>query len=241
MSPDDISGGEVFFSSKVTHYLTRVLRLKIGDQVEVLDGSRQLTVSIDSIHGGSVKGKVLQSDAAPERREPHVTLAFGCVRPGPFQEILRHGTEIGVSIFVPVISERVTRRPEHRKDRWQSVIASASAQSRRPLLPKIKPPISLRDFLGTLDEPCLRLLLFSGQGASPILDALAERPGWESAVILTGPEGGFTSAEHNEANQAGFVPVTLGRSVLRTETASILAVGAVCLWYDRLTCPNGME
>ena len=129
VSPDDVSGGEVFFSPKATHYLTRVLRLKPGDEVEVLDGTQQLIVRIDSTHGGSVKGKVLQSDAAPERKEPHVTLAFGSVRPGPFQEILRHGTEIGVSCFVPVISERVTRRPDHRKDRWQSVIASASAQS----------------------------------------------------------------------------------------------------------------
>ena len=60
-------------------------------------------------------------------------------------------------------------------------------------------------------------------------------------MILAGPEGGFTAAEHDAANQTGFVPVTLGRSVLRTETASILAVGAVCLWYDRLTCLNGVR
>ena len=239
VSPDEISDEDVTFSSKAAHYLSRVLRLKPGDVVEVLDGTRQVIARIDSIRSGEVRGTVLQCCVAPGSGEPHITLAFGCVRPGPFQEILRHGTEMGVSCFVPIISGRVNRRPEQKKERWKSIISAATAQSQRPLLPEIRPPVGFGEFLGTPEHSSLRLVLFSGQGSRPIVQALSESTGWESAVILAGPEGGFTPAEHNEANEAGFVPVSLGRAILRTETACIVAVGAVSLWHGRSTSPNG--
>lgn len=230
VSPGDCCGSEVLFPTKIAHYVTRVLRLRTGDRVEVHAGERQLLVQLHCAHNGEVRGEVLQSCLAEPGYGPHVTLAFGCVRPAPFQEILRHGTELGVSCFVPVISTRVTRRPEDKKERWDTIVASASAQCHRPVLPEVRPPVALSRYLTEVDRSSLRLILSCAKGCQPILEALSGRC-WDSAIILAGPEGGFTHTEYEHAMERGFLPVTLGPSILRTETAAIVAVGALSLWY----------
>jgi len=146
-------------------------------------------------------------------------------------EILRHGTELGVSRFIPLLSHRCNRKPREKKDRWETIVAAAAAQSGRLELPALEAPMPLKEFLAEQSCAGCNIVLATSPHGSPLLRILDDEAG-SRIVILVGPEGGFTPDEEIEAGEAGFVPATLGPRVLRTETAAITAAGIVCAWHD---------
>lgn len=231
VSPEDFSSEGVNFPGAAVGYLKRVLRLKPGDQVTVFDGACEYLVRLIGRRGG-FKGEVIESQGAG-RTEPEITLAFGCVRPGPLDEILRHGTELGVSRFVPIISRRTSRRPEERKQRWHAVVSSAVAQSGRIQVPSVDAPVSFEEFINQ-DHACdVRFILSAGQEAPPLLSALGSET-LRMVTLLIGPEGGFDPPEEDAATRAGFSAVSLGFHVLRTETAAIGALAVIASRLDQV-------
>lgn len=232
VSASQISGGQIVFSVKDIHYLKSVLRLRIGDPVQVFDGAHEYAVQLETGDAGNLIGRVLdrarQEDPADRFQ---VTLAFGCVRPGPFSEILRHGTELGVCRFIPLLSRRATRRPAEKKERWEAIVKSAAEQCGRVQCPEVEAPVVLEDFLGSDRRDHTRLLLSPSAQATPLLEILeTERP--SEAIVLVGPEGGFHEDEEAHAVRSGFVPVSLGSNILRTETAALMAGGLLLTWHD---------
>ncbi len=175
---------------------------------------------------------MITSRAQREHEGLDITLAFGCVRPGPFQEILRHGTELGVRRFVPVLARRTVRRPERRKERWEHVIASAASQSGRTTLPVMESPVDLEGLIASTADSRTRFVLSPHSSARPLLESLEhEHP--RALLLLVGPEGGFDETEEERAVEEGFKRVGLGPGILRTETASVVAVGVCFAWLHR--------
>ena len=233
ISPEELSADRVSFSGQDARYLYKVLRLKPGDKVEICDGTRDYLVRLTSCNRGAVQGTVIESGSPAKPEGIEITLGFSTIRPGPVQEILKHGTELGVSRFVPILSLRANRRPSEKKQRWEAVVASASAQSRRGFLPEIEIPMTFDQFIEREGQDEVRLLLSTAPEAVPILAALEERPP-QKVVILAGPEGGLDASEIKKAIDAGFESVSLGRNILRSETAALVAAGMVVLWHDWL-------
>jgi 16S rRNA (uracil1498-N3)-methyltransferase len=232
VSPEQLCEDRIVFSARDSHYLKSVLRLRAGDFVEIFDGTGEYSVQLDAGNSGTLIGCVQEARPreVPEERI-HVTLAFSCVRPGPFADILRHGTELGVCRFVPVLSQRVTRRPTEKKERWEAIVKSAAEQCGRVRCPEVEPPITLALFLDRDPGDATRLLLSPDAEAAPILEILeTERPC--QVVLLVGPEGGFDREEEARAQRAGFLPVSLGPGILRTETAAFVAGGMFVMWHD---------
>ncbi len=206
------------------------MRLKAGDEVQAFDGSREHLVKLTNLGRDAVCGLIC--DSVPVHEEQlKITLAFACLRPGPMQEILRHGTELGVSVFVPLLTARANRRPLEKKERWDDTVAGASGQCGRGTVPTVRNPTTLEQFLENEECPQTRLLLSRAAGAMPIWAALESRT-HEDVIILVGPEGGLEPSEESRAINSGFLPVTLGPSALRAETAAIVATGAVVLSRD---------
>lgn len=154
-------------------------------------------------------------------------------------EILRHGTELGVDRFIPVLSRHCNRKPKERKDRWEKIVAGAVEQSGRPGLPRLDTPVPFKEFLAEVPRFLSAALLIASPRGSPVLRVLDDSPFFRT-VILVGPEGGFTQAEETEAAEAGFVSAALGPGMLRTETAAITAVGIVAAWYG-IRCTAGFR
>ena len=219
----------ILFSPKDSHYLRAVLRLQTGDQVEVFDGVARYAVRLAALRGGRFQGNVIE--ACITEPEPSITiaLAFACVRPAPFQEILRHGTELGVSHFIPLLTQRTTRRPTEKRERWESIVRSACAQSGRCIPPRVEDPLTLEQFICRGIEEDTRLLLSPNPQAFPLL-GLLRNASPQRAVVLVGPEGGLEPSEESFAIDAGFLAVSLGTAILRTETAASIAVGMLSLW-----------
>lgn len=198
--------------------------------MEVFDGGTKHLVRLTRCEKREVAGEIISSREEAAKPEPEIVLAFGCVRPGPFQEILRHGTELGVSRFIPLITRRTTRRAEATKARWNTVVASAAAQSGRSRIPFVEEPVSLSRFLERDWDTDLKLVLSVHAAGQPLLTALSS--GISRVVLLVGPEGGLELSEEKEAEAAGFSPIGIGGGVLRAETAALASVAVIVNWYD---------
>jgi len=222
--PDALRGDIIEIAGEPLHHLRTVLRLGPGTEVLLLDGlgcccrARLQSVGRDLAVAAAVSRWVETEAPCPLR------LMQALPKGDKFDLVLQKGTELGVTIFQPVLSGRAIPRPEAgRTARWERIVREAARQSRRPCLPQLTPLLPLDVALASVQEP-LRLVLWE-QGAAPLREVLpAQPPG--GLAVLVGPEGGFGEVEVKAVAAAGFAPVHLGPRILRTETAG-LAVAAV--------------
>jgi len=234
--PDVFSGDEVRLEGDLAHRLSRVLRLEAGAAVVLLDGSGlEYETRLDVVGPQRVTGKVL--GRRPGRAEPRVRLVLyqSLVKGERFDWVLEKGTELGVAAFVPLLSRRNVVRAapgrQGRPERWYRVVREAAEQCGRCVLPEILPAEGLQEALS--EAANLRLLPWEGEEALGLAAALRQaRPALEAAerptvAVLIGPEGGFAADEVALAREAGAQIVSLGRRILRSETAGIVAAAAV--------------
>lgn len=214
-------------------HASRVLRLKPGSLVVVVDGlGNALRGEIASNTAGRTEVRV--HSEVRDLGEPSVrlTLAAGLSTRYKFDAVIQQGTELGVSRFVPVLTEKskVTveddRRAKAKQTRWTKVAVAAMKQSRRSCLPQVSLPTTLADFLAQFDEEDTGLIFHPGKSAVSLdqidLSELSRR-----VTLLVGPESGFSDDEIIAAETAGCKAVSLGRRVLRTETAGPVVTALV--------------
>lgn len=226
--PDEVRIGQtVALPAEILHHL-RVLRMTPGEHLELLDG-----------RGGIAGARIieLQRDSATVaidtwRREDddglELHLLQGIPKGSKMDLVLQKGTELGVTRFTPVFCRHgdvqlPRERLASRTERWARIAQEAARQCRRERLPRVDPPQPLSEALA--DCPASLRLMPWEQEARPLGSVLAIPPP-ASVAVLIGPEGGFAPAEAALARAAGFIPVSLGRRILRSETAG-LAVTAV--------------
>lgn len=219
--PEALLNRDVIISHDAFHHLS-VLRLRVGDELLLLDGDGHLgRAKLQSISRSTAVAQVLESWQEQEELLP-LRLIQGLPRGEKFEWLLEKGVELGISTFTPVLSERSQLRGE-KFARWQKIIQEAARQSRRPILPVLEELRPLPQALSETNE-ILRLMLWE-EGSIPLNAALPQDlPA--SCALLVGPEGGFSTVEAQAAAAAGFVPVSLGKRILRTETAG-MAVAAI--------------
>jgi 16S rRNA (uracil1498-N3)-methyltransferase len=234
--PDSFSGDKVRLEGDLAHRLSRVLRLQSGDAVVLLDGGGlEYETRLEEVGPRCVTGAVL--GRRPGLPEPRVRLVLcqSLVKGERFDWVLEKGTELGVAAFVPLLSQRSVMRPasgrSERPERWHRVVREAAEQCGRSVLPEILPTQSLEQALSTATD--LRILPWEGEEALGLAAALREaRPTLEAVkrptiAVFIGSEGGFAADEAALARQAGAQVVSLGRRVLRSETAGVVAAAAV--------------
>lgn len=218
------------------HHAARVLRLKVGDEVEIFDGEgharRGVLIEISSKR--VVMGEL--ADSSVERESPlRIVLAQALPSGDKLDWVVQKATELGVSEIQPLSStrsivklspERAAKRGEH----WLQVAIAACEQCGRNSLPVIHPLQELTVWLENTPVDADSCFILLPQGASSLH---AQSQPKSKAVLLVGTEGGFTEAESDLALQHGFTPIRMGKRVMRTETAAIAGVAALqMLWGD---------
>ncbi len=233
IAPECIRSNLVEFPEETARQISRVLRLKTGQQVTVLDnlGSEYL-VELGEMQGKKMRGTVVQTSVAAAEPAVKLSLYLCLSQREKFELMLQKCTEIGASAFTPVISSRSLvqdgeDKAGRRRERWEGILREAAEQSGRGRIPRLHAPRSFRE---AVDESAQN----NGLTLIPTLD-LPGRVGIKQALagldrkappeigVFIGPEGGFSDEEVELARAAGCRPVDLGRRVLRMETAAMVA------------------
>jgi 16S rRNA (uracil1498-N3)-methyltransferase len=198
--------------------ITTVLRLKVGDAINLLtNDGQEFEAQITQITRSSILGDLTKTWPAI-KPEPDLMLCAAVTKKDTFEWTLQKGTELGVSKFIPLITDRVIKRPDSVSKRWLDIIREASEQSGRRTLPSILEPMSLTAAISATNQ-CTQILLSETGGKSwPKLHSST------CAAIFIGPEGGFSDKEIQLAETKKLHLVTLGNLVLRAETAAIVGV-----------------
>ena len=226
-------GGEALLGPEESLHAARVLRHKAGDEINVIDGEGSLfVVWLTEVSKRECRGTILQEIPGWGSHPYRLTMAV-CPTKNleRFEWFAEKAAELGVDRLVPVIGER-SERESVNMERLRRVLISACKQSYKGRLPEVSEPQSVRDFIASPAEG-LKAIAYCFEGETRRLsfaDALRDYKG-DTYTVLIGPEGDFSPEEAGLALAAGFLPVHLGSSRLRTETAALTAVEGVYFKY----------
>ncbi|MCX6134718.1 MAG: RsmE family RNA methyltransferase [Ignavibacteriales bacterium] len=229
VEPKDVHGRVALLRGDEFKHLARVLRKKAGERIMLVDGEdHAFEAVIHSIDDSHAECEIL--DVKQRFNEPRidVTLAVSLLRnPARFDFLVEKVTELGVRAIVPLLCDRTVPRSE-KHARFEKIALSAMKQCGRSFLPKIHPLSSLASVLDRAEDHALRLIPHEKTEQSHFIGSVLQHHAQAtSALIVIGPEGGFTVEEMELANAKGLVPISLGPRRLRAETAAISAVNWV--------------
>jgi 16S rRNA (uracil1498-N3)-methyltransferase len=221
-----IEKGMLRIEGNEVKHIRRVLRLKAGDEIIVFDSlGKEYEGTIIEETTSSVVIKI-QNIFLSKRDSPlDVTLAQSLLKGEKMDYLIQKATELGIKEIIPFFSSRSVPLLEKsgrlkRHHRWGRIAIEASKQCGRGVVPKIEPLQDYSEMLQLASPGSLRLILWEREGGQ--LKEVLERSKEKTRIFfIIGPEGGFSQEEVEEAKRAGFIPVTLGRRILRAETASL--------------------
>lgn len=231
--PDQWLQQEIRHDSALDHYLRDVLRLKTGDRAIVFDGAgREAEVELQSPGDARRQPaplRVVEIRHATNEVSIRLTLLQAVPKGDRMDWLVEKATELGVYAIRPVVTERgiVRVKPgekSNRSDRWQRIAESAARQCGTAWVPEVRPVAGLSDSLADGRQADLFLVGSLDPAARPLRDVVRDRGSLATAALLIGPEGDLTPHELSLARDAGAVPVTFGRRVLRVETAAVYGI-----------------
>ena len=211
------------------HQVKDVLRMKVGEQLELLTGDGQVhEAKIIGLTKDRVACEVIASRAADGEPKIKITLAQGLPKGRKMDLIVEKCVELGVHRIIPLLTERSIGK-EAKLDRWRKIAKEAAEQSRRAIVPDIKPPTKFADVLKLQAQFDLALIPWELEKECSLKKFFTDNriTGYSDILIVIGPEGGFSQAEVAAAVKAGFVAVSLGPRILRTETAGLAALASI--------------
>jgi 16S rRNA (uracil1498-N3)-methyltransferase len=232
--PGGVAARPLPLSAADVHHAANVLRVKAGETIEVVEpNGAAWRVQVSAVGSQAIEGDLLgRIEGATEAELPSVTLFQGVAKGEKMDDVVRQAVEIGAAAIVPVITSRSVVKLDADKrvargERWRRIAESAAKQAHRNRVPEVSDPVGFAEatcLLGDFDCAIVLWEESSGAGIAELLarPAGAERP--RTVALFVGPEGGLTTAEVETLVAAGALVATLGPSVLRTETAALVAL-----------------
>ncbi len=241
-----VTDNRIVLDSEKAHYLSTVLRCREGDELTIFDGKGNcFTTVIARADKREVIADVLRHFPCDFESPVHIILVQGLLKGEKMDWVIQKTTELGVREIVPVITERSQVRETRKAARWRKIAEEASRQSGRSVVPEVHEPLELKEYLRrselgrhgdaeTRRHGEIKGCIFWEDGGTSFNEAVKKisvspsHPFSESPFhLLIGPEGGFTHEEVALAQEKGFQVVSLGKRILRAETAALAAVTLV--------------
>jgi 16S rRNA (uracil1498-N3)-methyltransferase len=229
ITPQHIQESRVLFPSDVSHQIVRVLRLKMESTVMVLDNhGHQYEVRLEKLDTQQCIGKIVQALIIETEPETRLHLMVAITQREKFEWILQKSCEIGVHKITPIMSERSIQIPasvfQKKKERWERILKEAAEQSRRGLIPVLNAPLQIQ---AAFHDPApIRLIAWENEQNRRLNDIFENQNSSEISLLI-GPEGGFGEPELQAAQSKGWIPFSLGKRILRMETAAIVACALI--------------
>ncbi len=224
--------GLVVISGQDARHMGRVLRLKPGDPVAMTDGrGRDYTGKIETISPDRVQVSVVEEKQSKTESDLHLTVCSAMLKDKKMDGVIKQLTQLGVSRWIPFSSSRSVPSPNSKKisrrmERWETIARESLKQCRRSCLVDILPPMEFGEVLA-LAEAFDHKIAFWEEASCPLGRLGDKKDKGQQAIVLIGPEGGFSESEILKAEAQGFVSYSLGPRILRAETAASTAAGLV--------------
>jgi 16S rRNA (uracil1498-N3)-methyltransferase len=240
VSKASIDFPSVFLEEDEHHHLSKVARVKVKEKVWLFDeeGTSYLA-QVAEIQREKTRLLILEK-TEPEKPKVQIILGQALINSKKMDFILQKSTELGALGFIPVISERsvvkVNKKIEKKIERWHKVALEAAKQCRTSVVPWISAPIPLKNLVEERKDA--KKLLLSENRGKYLKDTLITKPESQSketppsVIILVGPEGGWTEEEENSALAHGYEAISLGKNILRAETAAICALAMISHFWN---------
>lgn len=228
----DITDTQIRITGGDAHHIGRVLRMRVGEELTVCDEQgTDYTGIITAITPQEILLDILNRTPTVAEPSISVTLYQGLPKSDKMDWIIQKTVELGVTRIMPVVTARSIARTDgdkadKKRGRWQKIAAEAAGQSGRGRIPQVSSPLTWKQMLAEL-SPAHTLVFYEG-GGEPLTALIT--PDMTELAVLVGPEGGFAPEEIAALQEIGVVPATLGKRILRCETAPIAALAAIlCL------------
>lgn len=230
-SPEAINGKKVLLEERVCYQLREVLRLRPGSSILLLDNAGwEYQAMVTKLGKEAGEAEIMGREPATGEPRTRIHLYQAVLKGDKFELVLQKGTEIGVSAFTPLFTLRcvVSEISPHKQERWRRIIVEAAEQSARGLLPALGEPLLFTSACEQVRG--LTLMPYEGERKQGLREA-TRGIGDNAVNLFICPEGGFEPEEVEFARRCGIVPVSLGKRILRAETAGLVTAAAIL--YDR--------
>jgi 16S rRNA (uracil1498-N3)-methyltransferase len=226
--------GFCVISGSEARHILKVLRMGKGDEFVLMErlGGRYEAV-IESVEVSTVRVRLVKPLQGPPLPDFEITLCQALLKSGPMDYLIEKTSELGVTHIRPFASERTVVKIDsdgssNKLRRWREIAVSAAKQADRLAPAEIFQPISFMDIVRQFQYvDCLKVILWEREESKDLKEVFrASAPGSRFAGMV-GPEGGFSASEVSTAKEAGFIPVSLGKRILRAETAAIILIALV--------------
>lgn len=225
----DEAGGQAYIIGSDVNHICNVLRMKEGEKFYINDGSAKgkFLCALQGVTEDRVVCRIVSTITESSELPCEIVLYQGLPKADKMELIIQKAVELGVSRIVPVSMKRCIVKLDDKKtdakiSRWQGIAESAAKQSKRDRIPVVDRPVTLKEALGEAADFEVSMMPYENAKGMAFTRELLEniRPGQRIAIFI-GPEGGFEDGEVEMALSMGTQPVTLGRRILRTETAGL--------------------
>ena len=235
VSEEQINGENAYIEGSDVNHIANVLRMKTGEELLIsVKGDWDYLCKIVDIETDRVNLKVLES---MEQRElpVNITLLQGIPKSDKLEMIIQKAVELGVSEIIPVKTKRVVVKIDEKKvdtkvNRWNAIAESAAKQSKRSIIPKVYEPMSIDNALEIVKDFGVKLIPYeNADGIDKTRKILDNMDKTKNIAVFIGPEGGFEESEVERIKNSGFEVITLGKRILRTETAGLALLSNIMI------------
>lgn len=224
-----------FLNPEDSYHILTVMRMNLGDRIEIVSAGNLYLCKIVSIDNHIVEAEIISEYEVNNELAVDVTIAQALVKETKMDIILQKTTELGIHALIPYQTTRsvikIDGKEEKKIVRWQRIVKEASEQSKRNHIPKIYPIMDIDKLCKVKCE--LKLLCTVNEMSTNIKKVLSNYKKDDRIIIVVGPEGGFTKDEEEKLMNAGYIPVSLGNLILRTETVGLYVMSVINYHFMR--------
>ena len=224
------NGQTLCLTGEEARHATRVMRVKVGEQLELFDGCGKSAVcTVTQAERSAVYTEIQSEKNQPAPRFP-VTLCQSIPKGGNMELIVQKAVELGVNAIQPLITQRTVARSDalaKKQEKWQRIALEACKQCGQNYLPEVATPLDFQSWIEPLDIFDTPIIASLDKQAVHLKEHLQKAPFAGSIGLLIGPEGDFTPEEYAQAYSAGFQPMSFGNIIMRVETASIYGLSII--------------
>ncbi len=240
VTQDQIVESKIYIRGTDVNHIKNVLRMKVGEAFQISDGAyKKYLCEVESLAADEVVASIIEEQEADTELPSKLYLFQGLPKSDKMELIIQKAVELGVYEIIPVATKRAVvklddKKAEKKIERWNAIAEGGAKQSGRNLIPEVKKVMSYKEavaYAKTLDVVLIPYELATGmQETKQIIESISQG---QSVGIFIGPEGGFEESEVNYAVENGAKCITLGKRILRTETAGLTMLSILMYHFER--------